>query len=220
MKRLILPLLLLAAVPAVSAVPAAAENHETVRTLGGRYDAAKLGTVAIDIPVGELAVEAWDGTEVAIQMELRCRNGRKRCVASAQKVRLIAGGMAGERLRFRVEGWPKTTGGRGLQARVRLRLPARLALDAELGVGELRIDGLTGNVTADLGVGEVSATLPQSAVASVRLDAGIGEAVLRTREKRYENSGVGAKTLHWTEGTGRAEVQVDCGVGEIRVALR
>jgi hypothetical protein len=218
MKRLILPLLLLA-VPAVCAVPAAAENRETVRTLGGRYDAAKLATVAIDIPVGELAVEAVEGSEVSVEMELRCRKGRSRCESAAEKVRFIAGGMSGERLRFRVEGWPKASRG-SLEARVRLRLPAHLALDAELGVGELRIEGLTGDVTADLGVGEVTATLPQSAVASVRLDAGIGEAVLRTREKRYENSGVGVKTLRWTEGTGRAEIQVDCGVGEIQVALR
>ncbi len=215
MKRFVLPLLLLAAVPAA---PAAADNYETVRNVGGRYDATRLAAVAIDFPVGEVAIEAWDGSEVAVEMQLRCRHRRKACVAAAKKVKLIAGGATSERLRFRVEGWPKG-GGRSLQARVRLRVPARLAVDAELGVGELRIEGLTGDVKADLGVGEVSATLPQSAVASVRLDAGIGEAVLRTREKRYENSGVGVKTLRWTEGTGNAAVQVDCGVGEIRVAL-
>lgn len=201
------------------AAPALADG-DPVRNVGSRYDAAKLTTVALDFPVGEVEIDGWDKPEVAVEMELRCQaRRRERCEEAAKKVKLIAGGAEGEHLRFRVEGFPKG-GNRGLEATLRLHVPASLPVTAELGVGEMRIEGLTGGLTADVGVGELDITLPEAAIASVRLDAGIGEAVLRTREKRYTSSGVGAKTLRWAEGTGRAAVRVDVGVGEARVALR
>jgi hypothetical protein len=198
-----------------AAAPAAADV--TVRNIGSRYASTGIATVAVDIPVGEVTIETWDSPQIAIEMQLRCRSNNRRCADSAKVVKLLAGNRD-ERLRFRVENWPKVQT-RGLHAVVRLRLPARLAVDAELGVGELRITGVAGNLDADLGVGEVQVTLPQDAVASVRLDAGIGEATLRTREKRYEHAGVGVRTLRWNEGTGTARVTVDCGVGEVQVRL-
>lgn len=42
-----------------------------------------------------------------------------------------------------------------------------------------------GSLQADLGVGELNVTMPESAVGSVRLDTGIGEADLSAGGRRY-----------------------------------
>jgi hypothetical protein len=48
----------------------------------------------------------------------------------------------------------------------------------------------------------------------------VGEASLIAGGRRYESSGLVARELNWNKGTGHAEVEVDCGVGEIAVTLK
>ncbi len=125
---------------------------------------------------------------------------------------------SGDRLRVEVKNWPKF--GKNLHVIARIEVPRDLPLRAELGIGELTIEGTAGDLTVDLGIGEVNITLPKEAIGSVGIDTGIGEASLSAGGRHYESAGLMTRTLRWNEGTGRAEVTANCGIGEIDVTLR
>jgi hypothetical protein len=151
-------------------------------------------------------------------VKVECNRRTNRCMEAAKALRLVYN-TTGSRLRVEVKHWPKV-GHRGLHVVARINVPRDLPLRTDLGVGELNIEGIAGDLTVDVGVGEVSITLPKEAIGSVTLDTGIGEANLVASGRRYESSGFLAQELRWDKGPGRAGVSVNCGVGEIDVTLK
>jgi hypothetical protein len=90
-----------------------------------------------------------------------------------------------------------------------------------MGVGSLDVEGMRGEVSLDLGVGQVEVTMPAASVGSVRLDAGVGETSLRLPEGRVDERRsllIGGE-IRWDEGKGGSDVWVDVGVGEVNVRL-
>ncbi|HSN89423.1 MAG TPA: hypothetical protein VL025_21850 [Thermoanaerobaculia bacterium] len=212
MKKLILSV----AAALLCALPASAE--EVVRTFQKQLSAGDVESIHIDIPVGELEIEAGDGPQVETRVELLCKNTKPRCLEAARNVRFVYSTDDG-RLHFQLKDWPKTNT-RGLQVRALFTVPRTLPLRTELGVGELTVNGLEADLQVDLGVGEVNVTMPETAVGSVNLDTGIGEADLRAGGRHYTSEGLFVREIHWNKGKGQASVEVDCGVGEINVALK
>lgn len=204
-----------AAAALLAALPASAD--EVVRKLDGRFSAAGASRILLDFPVGELIVEAGSGREVEVHVELECDGVRKsRCTEAARKVELVGG--TGGKLSVRLKNWPRN-GDHGLEGVFRVTVPRDLPLTADLGVGEMRISGLEADLSADLGVGDVTVTMPESAVAEVRLNAGVGGATLSAGGRDIAGKGFVGKELDWDEGSGKARVKVDCGVGEASVRL-
>jgi len=197
-------------------IPAAAD--ETVRTFSQQLPTEDIQRVDLDFPVGEIVVDAWDSQGVQLDVRLECDRASDSCRQAAQKVRLVYSTDGGE-LHVELKSWPKLSG-HGLEAHIHVRMQRDLPLDADLGVGEMRLAGFTGDVKANVGVGELSLTLPASAVSSVHADTGIGEANLFAAGRHYESAGLFTKELRWTKGTGASKVSADCGVGEIKVRLQ
>lgn len=198
-------------------VPAGAD--EVIRSFRQQIPVRGADQIVLDFPVGEVTVEAWDNAEVDLDVKVACNRRTSRCVAAAKGLRLVYDA-GGNQLRVAVKNWPKLRGSSGLHIRATISVPRDLPLRAELGVGELNIQGTAGDLDVDLGVGEVNITLPKEAIGTVDLDTGIGEASLVAAGRRYESAGLMARSLHWDKGTGRAGVSVDCGVGEIDVRLK
>jgi hypothetical protein len=215
MKKLALPLAA-AAVLVIGALPAAASD-QVVRTLAKQFSVQGMQGVSLDFPVGELQVDAAAGRQVQIRVELKCHSGRESCEDAARDVEIKAKSSGG-RLLLGFDGWPHS--GHGMNARVVVTVPKDLPLKSELGVGEMHVNGVEADLDVDLGVGEVHVNLPESAVHSVDLDTGVGESQLFAQGKTWESSGLISRELHWKNGAGKAEVQVDCGVGEAHVDLR
>ncbi len=91
----------------------------------------------------------------------------------------------------------------------------------ELGVGEATLTNVSGNLIVDMGIGEINVTMPESAVATVTLDNGIGETALYHRNGKNSMEGIlGGTDVEWTSGPGTHNVEVDLNIGEINVRLR
>jgi hypothetical protein len=213
---LILSAVLVAGIAGV--VPASAD--EIVRSFKQQIPVGDADEIALDFPVGEVTVEAWDNPQVDLDVKIACKKktGRSRCEEAAKALRLVYN-TSGDRLRVEVKNWPKMAG-KSLHVIAKINVPRNLPLWTDLGVGELNVEGTTGDLTVDLGVGEVRITLPKDAIRSVDLDTGIGEANLSADGRHYESAGLMARQLTWHKGTGNAHVKVDCGVGEIDVSLK
>jgi hypothetical protein len=214
MKSLVLATALLASV--ALATPARAVLLQTdARTF-------KVGPdhrVRFDFPVGQLHVRATDGDEVRVQLQVRCRRGStEECQRKTRKLRLEHTDEAG-RLTLKVEGYPKfDTKGFTLEALV--MVPARLALNVDMGVGELEVDGMSGDLRVELGVGEATIVAPRENARAVNVDVGIGDASLRTNGHRANSRGWLGRDVRWSEGTGTSRIDLSVGVGEGSVTLR
>jgi hypothetical protein len=208
---------ILAAAALLGSLPAAADNDVVVRRFLKQLPGAGVERVLVDVPVGEVIIDGGTGTQIQLEVRLECDERGDACEELARRVKVVFSREAGE-LTLRVKEWPKTSN-KGLEAHVRVLVPHDLALEAHLGVGQLNIASLDGDVEAELGVGELNITLPAASVGSVSADTGIGAANLVASGRHYESAGLVAREIRWNKGTGKSRVEADCGVGEIDIKL-
>ena len=193
--------------------------REVVRSFRQQIPIANAHKILLDFPVAELNVDSVPGNQVGLDVKVTCRERTGRCADRAHELKLVYDN-SGEVFRIEMKKFPKWHGSGQLKIVAHITVPRELALRAELGVGQMNIRDVAGDLDVNLGVGQVNVDLPKAAFSSVNLDTGIGEASLVAAGRRYESSGLLAKELRWSEGTGRSRVKVDCGVGEIDVVLK
>lgn len=191
-------------------------SGHTERTLTKEVSAAGVTSIRLSFPVGEVAVIAGDSAQVGLEVEVRCNHSR-RCAEAARNVEIEVSGQ--NPMRVALSGWPHSNS-RGMKVRATVRVPRNTPLAAELGVGRLTVSGVGADLSAHLGVGDVEATLPEASIASVRMGSGVGDTSLRTSHGRQGGHGFLGRSVSWHEGTGKAAVQIDCGVGHAKVVLR
>lgn len=203
---------LLSAVPAVSG---------TLHNLADSFDAADARALRLESAVGAVRITGGAGSRVQAEVELSCSIlGGDRCREVAGGLKLVAE-RRGEILELRLGGLPDGDGVRGLTAAWHLQVPAALGLDLQLGVGDLRITSMLGDVDASVGVGRVEILASAGAVKAVDLTSGVGDVDLLVRNRSVEEGGSGFvdDRLEWAAGAGSARLHVDCGVGSVRVSL-
>ena len=208
--------LLLAVAALAGAAHAGEKTREITRTIALEGDRI----LRIDLSVGEFRIEGGDTQEVRIDLRVECRWGDDDdCDRLLDKVDLET--RTSERRQY-IElvsdsSWRKTK----LEIEGDFRVPRTVALEVDMGVGELEIEGVTADVSADLGVGELSIRIPAAAVRSVGLDAGVGEAKLLGAGTHVEGrrSMLVGSEVFWDEGEGEARVRAEVGVGEATVYL-
>lgn len=203
----------------VATSPALAEERETVRTIRQTFAATGIERLELDLPVGEARILGEDRGDIQVLFELRCEPERERCADIARGVTLVSsthGGRLGLDLRGFDDGPRKNLVLRGV-----VRVPAGADTRVEMGVGELEIEDLVGDVEAELGVGEMNLRLPFDAVRAVSLEAGIGETNLHLPTGRHteERSHLVGGETDWRQGIGSSAIEAEVGVGEVNAHL-
>lgn len=194
---------------------------EVVRSEGAAWPTQGARRVSVDVPIGEVRVVGTSDGAVDARLRVTCDRDTTRCREKAARVHLRPR-RNGSTLELEVVGLD--SGRRGSTSptpHLELRMPAALGLQVELGVGEVDVRGVEGDVEVELGVGEVRIHVPEAAVADVSLDVGVGEATLLprpagTRSSRFLFLG---NEVDWREGTGTSTINVEVGVGEATVRL-
>lgn len=210
--------LLLIGFLAASAAGAVGTDLE-VRTIEHRFEITDGREVLLDLPLGVIYVESGQPGRVEIDIVIQCDSPSERCRARADEIYLDADERRGS-LSLDIRGFSGKLRGRP-SVEVHLRLPTKSAIAIDLGVGEVEITGIRGDVEVDLGVGEVTIFAAEEVVRSLRLAAGVGDVDLRPRRSGQSDSGFLflGNELHWDEGPGDASFSVDVGVGEVNVTL-
>ena len=191
----------------------------TVRTLEETLDVTGRRSVGFDGTVGEVKVVGVDGDSARATVHLRCeREGDDTCREAAEKVDLRVR-LRGDRVQFDIEDWPKLHNKR-ISFEARLEVPRHLALEIDMGVGEIDVRGMEDDVEIDVGVGEITVEAREAVVGHVELDTGVGEARVHVGDRTIDGSGFVGSHLTWKNGPGDARIEVDSGVGEIDVTLK
>lgn len=196
------------------ALPAVAEE----RVLDFSRSLAGITTVTIDAGVGEIEVvgDAADETLTA-RVELSPRTGfwgsrSRREVERADFVATVSGDTLSLRISPRDEK-------RSFGEEWVVHLPARVAININLGVGDVSVLDTTADIDVDLGVGDVRVEGEYRSFGSIRASAGVGDATLRTPEGRESGDGFVGHTLR-SRGPGEASISVSVGVGDTDIRLR
>lgn len=198
----------------IVALPAVAQERvlDLSRSLEG------ITTVTIDAGVGEIEVigDAADETLTA-RVELSPRSGfwGSRSRREVERAELV-GTVRGDTLALRVT--PRDEK-RGFGEDWVIHLPARIAVDINLGVGDVSVLDTAANIDVDLGVGDVRIEGEHRSFGSIRASAGVGNVTLRSPEGRQSGDGFVGHTLR-SRGPGEASISVSVGVGDTDIRLR
>jgi hypothetical protein len=226
---IVLTLLLATTAPVIAGSP---------RTLNATIPAGGLDTVELEAGVGDVEILAVDtADQVILEVQLKPRRGgffssMKKAEREVDEAELRAEASGGT-LRLEID---TDSDDRHFEERWTIELPARLAFDLELGVGDVEIRGLAGEVSAEIGVGDVlveavsgdvnievgvgdaSVTTLAEPYGSVAGSGGVGDARLTVRGERISSSGFVGHSAEWT-GDGPHHIEISVGVGDARVTL-
>jgi hypothetical protein len=172
--------------------------------------------VRVDFPVGEFRIESTTGNSIEFELSAKCKGSEWHCEDRADDIRVESDDTGGE-LRLEVKGYHGTNPGFELIGV--LRVPRDHSLEVQMGVGELAIEGVEGDMDVNLGVGEAHIRASQRTFRSVDVASGIGDADVYSRGGRVHHRGFISSTASWDDGPGRSTVTLHVGVGEARVSL-
>jgi len=206
--------LTLAAVAALAAPPARAV---LLTTEPHTYTVTPHHRIHLEFPVGELKVVPSDDAHVRFDIQVRCRSGSdEHCEEMANRLVLDSDDSGGT-LHLKLHRFPNWT--TRMDVIARLSVPRALAVDIEMGVGELDIDGLEGDLDVDLGVGEADIHAARARARHVSVDTGIGDAEIQGGGSGTRSRGFIGSHAMWTDGDGHSAVHLHVGVGDATVRL-
>jgi hypothetical protein len=201
-------------------VVAAAASGESVRTLEHNQPAGELTGVIVTAGVGDVEIVGDASTEIRARVEITRKHmgwfGSGRSDAEIQSLE-IEPSVSGGKLTLRVK--PDNHEEHNFAEHWTVYVPAGLAVQIKLGVGDATVFDVAGDVTAELGVGDVKVEGLHASFGKVRATCGVGDATLRTPAGRQEGEGFVAHNLSAT-GPGKSEIRAEVGVGDVTVRLR
>jgi len=199
---------------------AALAAGETLKSLTMSRPSDGLTAVTVKAGVGNVQIQGDAGNEVVVRVEIRSKDGffsSDRQARRDAESATIAARVSGGELTLSVE--PEQHGDQHWTERWTVRVPGAFAVSAKLGVGDVTILDVGGDLRADLGVGDVRVEGSYQAFGDVRADCGVGDATLRTPSGRDEGQGFIGHTLT-SHGPGKAAIHAHAGVGDVKISLR
>ncbi|MEX2469636.1 MAG: hypothetical protein WD396_07770 [Pseudohongiellaceae bacterium] len=177
-------------------------------------EAASFTEVNLEMAVGEMDIEVYDGDTIELDIEI---------IAERRWFSLRRGNVDDVQLTRRERGETLYLGidEDNLDQTWHVRLPAHLAVDLDVGVGDIQIDDFSNSLVLELGVGAVEVNVVSTDYAEITATAGVGDAVIRGFGGGTDNERsllVGADAFYAGDGQHRIEIEV--GVGDARVRAR
>ncbi len=226
----------LAAAFTLAVVPVAVADE--VRTLSDTVAAAGLERLVLESGVGDVEVIAVPADLVAFEVRLEARRGgffssKKRAEREVDEARLSVE-VVGSTLNISVD---SDADERRFEETWRLEIPARLAFELDLGVGDVSVrkvagdlsiesgvgdvlvDGAGADVAVEVGVGDVTVSAPLAGAGRVECSAGVGDASIRAGGDVVAGDGFVGHASEYT-GSGEHEITIEVGVGDARVRLQ
>ncbi len=186
---------------------------DRVKHIDQTVDASMLASVRLEISVGELEIETYDGDEIQLEIDIEAKRSwlswRRRDIEDVElEVR-----ESNSRVYLSIDE-------RNIEQHWRVRMPAKLALDIDVGVGEIRIEDFSNDLEMEVGVGSVRIEVADTDYGLIHVEAGVGDATIRgfSGSSHNERSFVSADASYRGEGDKKIEIEV--GVGDVVVINR
>jgi hypothetical protein len=173
-------------------------------------DATTLESARLDISVAELDIEIYDGDEIQLEIEIE---------AQGRWWSFRDGDVDHVELEVRGSGASVYLGidENNIEQHWRVMMPAKLALDIDMGVGDVHIEKFTNNLEMELGVGSVRVEVDDTDYNVIHVSAGVGDANIRGFATRVDNERSFISSESRYHGDGDLEIDIELGVGDVEV---
>lgn len=201
------------------------------RVIQASVPAAGIETLAVKAASGKLRIVAHDSDTLELNLKLTPERGKRPPMESVK----LETEREGTTLRFSLD---VPFNRDDIEEDWQIRAPARLAVKAKLGVGELVVEGLGGGLDLSVSAGEIHADSPRGAVrahvgvgnirvksatdsyGTVELDADVGDTKLTVNGHRFVHAKpTGAGNRVALEGSGRDLIELKTGVGDAELEI-
>ena len=152
--------ILLLAIPAIvatapmlyaSGAPAPQNPTYYQREIDETYDIDQDAVIRITHSLGDVSIEVWDRNEVHVQGRIEARGEKAREIGAQIKIRVDGRSPLVLETVYPKGEWRNVSYG----ARLRVRVPRGHALEASNSFGDLKLEGVHGDVTARVGSGKL-----------------------------------------------------------------
>ena len=183
---------------------------DSSKTISYSVDASRLESVEFEISVAEVEIEVYDGNEIQLEIELKSQ--RRWFSLRRHNIEDIE-------LKIRNNGSNVYLGldEPNIDQHWRVLLPAKLAVEMDLGVGDIRIEEFSNSLEMEVGVGAVRVEVNDTEYREIHLSAGVGDASIRGFDGRSDNERSFISAESFYHGTGELNIDIEVGVGDIQV---
>ncbi|MFC3032945.1 hypothetical protein ACFOEE_10470 [Pseudoalteromonas fenneropenaei] len=186
-----------------------ADDTRTITKTFSKKDSAEL---AIDVPVGSVDIDTYDGDSIEVTIVLSHKNDDS---WFAKKINLdefeLESKQSSKALALTIDS-------DDIEQEWQVKVPASMALDLELGVGNVKVVDLANSAAIEVGVGKVRIDTSLDDFKSVKLDSGVGHTSINgfSVAMNEERNMVGSEVKY--RGKGEHSIAVELGVGNIRLS--
>ncbi|TMO43299.1 hypothetical protein CWC25_12695 [Pseudoalteromonas sp. S4389] len=181
------------------------------RELNHNFAVSGASQLEIDFPVGSLEVENYDGSEVVVTVRIEPKNdkGWFGSEVDLSDIELSHSQSAGS-LNLKLDN-------DDIQQSWYVKMPKSMAIDVELGVGDIEINDASNSVDIELGVGAVRIDSALDDYKRIELDTGVGDTKIRGLKNDANTSRKVVSSHSSYRGNGQYAIDVEVGVGDIKV---
>lgn len=197
MKK-ILALTLVASLSCISTIAQA-------KQLNAEFPASDLSRLEIQNGVGEVRIEQSNDANISVEIDVKAAKKWFFNRAKVEEAELQSNINNG-RLTLTV---PTDD----TEQQWLVKIPKGMALDLELGVGEIDVQAEASDIDAEIGVGSFKADVELAQYGSVDMSAGVGDVRLKTKAPVDASRHLVGGDLQY-QGAGQAKINVEIGVGD------
>lgn len=167
--------------------------------------------IKIEVPVGSLTIETYDGDDIIVEIEIKESDNDWFSSPDLDDAELdIDKSDKSVHLEVDME---------DVVQKWEMKIPKDAHLDIDLGVGEVEIEDFEGDAKIDVGVGEVDINLSGDNYREIDLESGVGGVDLDGFSRVDRERKLVSESVEWT-GKGDYELNIDVGVGEVDVDVK
>lgn len=202
-----------AALLAISMLFATAVMADSFKHISQVIEAADLEKLHLDISVGELDIETYDGDEIQLEVDI-----------TAQRRWFSFRSKDVEDIELEIDGsGPRVYVGlreQDIEQDWRIKLPAKLELEVDMGVGDVHIEDFSNTLIMDLGVGSVRIDVVADDYDVIHANAGVGDSRISGFEGGSDNERNFISADSYYHGEGDKIMEVEIGVGDVEIRRR
>lgn len=191
-------------------------SADSTKTISQTIDAAMLASVEIEASVAEMDIEFYDGDEIELEIELE---------ADDHWLAWWRGNVDNVELVVRPTENKVYLGidDRQVQQRWRVKMPAKLAIAIDVGVGDIELEHFANNLKMEVGIGSVRVEVDDTDYAMIRASVGVGDTAINGfsgQPADNERTFMSSDSYHYGDGDLEIEIEVEVGVGDVEVKSR
>jgi len=175
--------------------------------------------IDLNITTGDVIIESSLGNQFRAEMTVECPGLNSQCAKKMAGLEFVQFS-EGEHLSLATN---RDSFVQHYNANLKMNIfvPKSHRLNINMDAGELRVNNIDSCLNVNMSAGEININMHYSMIASVDLDAKFGYASLHVNGI-YQNgnrSWLVGEEVHWNQGVGHCEMDVDIQAGEISVNL-